>query len=136
MLLKKSILPINSCNKRNYDPVQKSLFSITNNNLFNEDHSSDKFSSSMTSNNINYSINLSQINIIQQTTNTNINTSFQSQDVKTQKNLDNFFKKYSYFLELIIIYGYFIQQKMPNIIKSKFTLPLNFSNEISKLFND
>ena len=128
-----SILPINSCNKRNYDPVQKSLFSITNNNLFNEDHSSDKFSSSMTSNNINYSINLSQINIIQQTTNTNINTSFQSQDVKTQKNLDNFFKKYSYFLELIIIYGYFIQQKMPNIIKSKFTLPLNFSNEISKL---
>ena len=124
-----SILPINSNNKRNYDPVQRSLFSITNNRIIYDDHSSDKFSSSIISNNINYSVNLSQINFINQTTNTNINTSFQSQD----KNLDNFFKKYSSFLEMIIIYGYFIQKKLSNIIKAKFTLPINYSNEISKL---
>ena len=124
-----SILPMSSYNKRNYDPVQRSLFSISNNRIIYDDHSSDKFSSSITSNNINYSVNLSQINIINQTTNTNINTSFQSQD----KNLDNFFKKYSSFLEMIIIYGYFIQKKLSNIIKAKFTLPINYSNEISKL---
>ena len=130
---KLSILPINFHNKRNYDPVQRSLFSFTNNHTIYDDHSSDKFSLSMISNSINYNVSSSQINIIYQANNTNIDISFHSQDEKTQKNLDNFFKKYNSFLELIIIYGYFIQKKMSNIIKAKFTLPLNYNNEICKL---
>ena len=129
---KLNTLPINSYNKRNYDPVQKSLFSIVNNYNYYDDQSSDKFSSSMTSNNINYSMNLSQININNQT-NPNYSTNLQTQEGKIQKNLDNFFKKYSSFLEMIVIYGYFIQTKMSKIIKAKFAIPLNMSYEISKL---
>ena len=134
---KLGILPINSQKKRIYDPVQKSLFSIKSsiiNNINSEDHSSDKFSSSMTSNNINHSMNLSQTNNMNQASTSNIiNSSFQSQEEKNNKILENFFKKYSSFLEIIIIYGYFIKQKMSKVIQAKFTLPINFSNEISKL---
>ena len=131
---KLSILPINSHKKRNYDPVQKSLFSKTNNHINSDDYSSDKFSSSMTSNNINQSMNLDPIFNWNPTTTTHIITSnFQSQEEKNHNNFENFFNKYSTFLELIIIYGYFIQKKMSKIIKAKFTLPTNFSNEISKL---
>ena len=134
---KLSILPINSNKKRNYDPVQKSLFSkVSNhaNHINSDDYSSDKFSSSMTSNNINQSMNLDPIFNWNPTTTTNIiNSNFQSQEEKNHNNFENFFNKYSTFLELIIIYGYFIQKKMSKIIKAKFTLPTNFSNEISKL---
>ena len=131
---KLSILPINSHKKRNYDPVQKSLFSKTNNHINSDDYSSDKFSSSMTSNNINQSMNLDPIFNWNPTTTTHIITSnFQSQEEKNHNNFENFFNKYSTFLEIIIIYGYFIQKKMSKIIKAKFTLPTNFSNEISKL---
>ena len=132
---KLTILPINSYNKRNYDQIPSSLFSIVNTHPSFEEYSSDKFSSSMTSNNvnnINYSVNLSQININNQL-NPNYNTNFQSQEGKIQKNFDNFLKKYNSFLEMIVIYGYFIQKKMPNIIKANFTIPINLSYEISKL---
>ena len=144
-------------NKRNYEPIQKSLFSLSNNNfLFNdEEHSSDKQSSSIISYNVNCSVNLSQniTNITNNsiiinnsinntnnsfinnnnniTTNINLDSSFHSQEGKNQKNLELFLKKYNSFLEMIIIFGYFIH-KMPKLISSKFILPLNLTNEISK----
>ena len=56
---------VNSYSKRNYDPIQKSLFSQGNNHIFEDDHSSDVFSSSMTSNNLNYNISFNpKISII------------------------------------------------------------------------
>ena len=120
--IKLNILPVNSNNKRNYDPVQKFSFILANSLLFEEDHSSDKFSNSILSNNINLCANSSQINInTNNQANSNINTSFYAQEGKNQKSLDLFFKKYSSFLEMIIIYGYFIQKKMSNLIKAKFT---------------
>ena len=129
----------------------KSLFSLSNNNFNNynyfndEDHSSDKQSSIMSNNITNFSnTNLSQsLNIINNnnsinynntnTNNNNINldSSFYSQDGKMQKNMELFIKKYNSFLEMIIIFGYFIQ-KMPNIINSKFIIPLNLTDEITK----
>jgi hypothetical protein len=66
-------------------------------------------------------------------TTTNANTSFQSLESLNQKKLDMFFKKYSSYLEMIIIYGYFIQKKLSGAIKSKFILPLNLCDEILKL---
>ena len=132
--IKLNILPTNTNNKRNYDPVQKFSFILANTLLFEEDHSSDKFSSSMLSNNINQGGNIGQMNInANSQTNSNINTSLYVQEGINQKSLDLFFKKYSSFLEMIIIYGYFIQKKMSNLIKAKFTLPMNLCDEISKL---
>ena len=92
---KLGILPINSQKKRIYDPVQKSLFSKTNNHINSDDYSSDKFSSSMTSNNINQSMNLDPIFNWNPTTTTHIITSnFQSQEEKNYKNFENFFNNF------------------------------------------
>ena len=124
--IKLSILPINSNNKRNYEATPKFFFSNINNNIKEEEYSSDKFSTTMFSN----SINMSQTNNGNQIPN-NINTSFLSQEGKTHKTLDIFFKKYSSVLEMIIIYGYFIQKKMSNSIRAKFILPLDLGDEIS-----
>ena len=140
--IKLNILPNNSKNNsRNYDTVQKFLYSnvsTTYSHIYEEEHSSDKFSTSMLSNNLNFSTSLGQINInnnnsINQSMN-NINTSFQSLETLNQKKLDLFFKKFSSFLEMIIIYGYFIQKKLSKVIKSKFILPQNLCDEIVKLF--
>ena len=140
--IKLSIVPNNSkYNNRNYDPVQKFLFSGISNHIYDEEHSSDKFSTSMLSNNLNFSTSLGQINLpnnnsINQSmlnTTNNANTSFQSLENLNQKKLDIFLKKYSSYLEMIIIYGYFIQKKLSNAIKSKFILPLNLCDEILKL---
>jgi hypothetical protein len=124
--IKLSILPINSNIKRNYEATPKFFFSNINNNIKEEEYSSDKFSTTMFSN----SINMSQTNNGNQIPN-NINTSFLSQEGKTHKTLDIFFKKYSSVLEMIIIYGYFIQKKMSNSIRAKFILPLDLGDEIS-----
>lgn len=117
---------VNSYSKRNYDPIQKSLFSQGNNHIFEDDHSSDVFSSSMTSNNLNYNISFNQTNIIN-----NNNNSFIVIEEKG-KSLDNFIKKYKALLEMMFVYGYFIR-KMEKIIKTKFILPLNLSNEIFEM---
>ena len=64
----------------------------------------------MLSNNLNISTSIGQINnnnnnsINQSMNNININTSFQSLETLNQKKMDLFFKKYSSFLEMIIIY--------------------------------
>ena len=136
--IKLNILPNNSKNtSRNYDPLQKFLYSGVSSHIYDEEHSSDKFSTSMLSNNLNFSTSLGQINgnnntIINQSM-TNINTSFQSLETLNQKKLDIFFKKFSSFLEMVIIYGYFIQKKLSKAIKSKFILPMNLCDEILKL---
>ena len=117
---------VNSYSKRNYDPIQKSLFSQGNNHIFEDDHSSDVFSSSMTSNNLNYNISFNQTNIIN-----NNNNSFTVIEEKG-KSLENFIKKYKALLEMMFVYGYFIR-KMEKIIKTKFILPLNLSNEIFEM---
>ena len=130
--IKLSIVPNNSkYNNINYDPVQKFLFSGISNHIYDEEHSSDKFSTSMLSNNLNFSTSLGQINLPNNNSNNqsmlnttnNANTSFQSLENLNQKKLDIFLKKYSSYLEMIIIYGYFIQKKLSNAIKSKFILP-------------
>ena len=90
--IKLSILPINSNIKRNYEATPKFFFSNINNNIKEEEYSSDKFSTTMFSN----SINMSQTNNGNQIPN-NINTSFLSQEGKTHKTLDIFFKKYILF---------------------------------------
>ena len=140
--IKLNILPNNSKNNnRNYDPVQKFLYtnvSTTYSHIYDEEHSSDKFSTSMLSNNLNISTSIGQINnnnnsINQSMNNININTSFQSLETLNQKKMDLFFKKYSSFLEMIIIYGYFIQKKLSKAIKFKFILPQNLCDEIVKL---
>ena len=95
----------------------------------------------MLSNNLNFSTSLGQINLPNNNSNNqsmlnttnNANTSFQSLENLNQKKLDIFLKKYSSYLEMIIIYGYFIQKKLSNAIKSKFILPLNLCDEILKL---
>ena len=136
--IKLNILPNNSKNtSRNYDPLQKFLYSGVSSHIYDEEHSSDKFSTSMLSNNLNFSTSLGQINgnnnaNINQSM-TNINTSFQSLETLNQKKLDIFFKKFSSFLEMVIIYGYFIQKKLSKAIKSKFILPINLCDEILKL---
>ena len=109
----------NSFNKRYYDPIQKSLFS-QNNQLFEDEHSSDKFSSSLTSNTLNYNQSFNQ------------NNSFVMFEEKGQNMFEKFIKKYKAILEMIIIYGYFIR-KMTKIIKSKFIIPLNLGDEIFEL---
>ena len=136
--MKLNILPNNSKNtSRNYDPLQKFLYSGVSSHIYDEEHSSDKFSTSMLSNNLNFSTSLSQINGNNNTninqSMTNINTSFQSLETLNQKKLDIFFKKFSSFLEMVIIYGYFIQKKLSKAIKSKFILPMNLCDEILKL---
>ena len=136
--IKLNILPNNSKNtSRNYDPLQKFLYSGVSSHIYDEEHSSDKFSTSMLSNNLNFSTSLSQINGNNNTninqSMTNINTSFQSLETLNQKKLDIFFKKFSSFLEMVIIYGYFIQKKLSKAIKSKFILPINLCDEILKL---
>ena len=142
--IKLNILPNSSKNSnRNYDTLQKFLYSnvsTTYSHIYDEDHSSDKFSSSILSNNLNISASLGQINNINNNNNNsinqsmnNINTSFQSLETLNQKKLDLFFKKFSSCLEMIIIYGYFIQKKLSKVIKSKFILPQNLCDEIVKL---
>ena len=136
--IKLNILPNNSKNtSRNYDPLQKFLYSGVSSHIYDEEHSSDKFSTSMLSNNLNFSTSLGQINGNNNTninqSMTNINTSFQSLETLNQKKLDIFFKKFSSFLEMVIIYGYFIQKKLSKAIKSKFILPMNLCDEILKL---
>ena len=136
--IKLNILPNNSKNtSRNYDPLQKFLYSGVSSHIYDEEHSSDKFSTSMLSNNLNFSTSLGQINGNNNTninqSMTNINTSFQSLETLNQKKLDIFFKKFSSFLEMVIIYGYFIQKKLSKAIKSKFILPINLCDEILKL---
>ena len=110
---------VNSYNKRYYDPIQKSLFSQVN--THNNDDDSDKYSSSMTSNNLNYSISFNQIN--------NLNNNFIIVEEVGKNTLDNFIKKYKPLLEMIIVYGFFIR-KMSKIMKTKFILPLNLGDEI------
>ena len=135
--IKLNILPNNPKNtSRNYDPLQKFLYAGVSNHLYDEEPSSDKFSTSMLSNNLNFSTSLGQINANNNTninqSMTNINTSFQSLETLNQKKLDLFFKKFSSFLEMVIIYGYFIQKKLSKLIKSKFILPMNLCDEILK----
>jgi hypothetical protein len=98
--IKLNILPNNSKNtSRNYDPLQKFLYSGVSSHIYDEEHSSDKFSTSMLSNNLNFSTSLGQINGNNNTninqSMTNINTSFQSLETFNQKKLDLFFKKFS-----------------------------------------
>ena len=123
--LKITTYSVNSYNKRYYDPVQKSLFSQPN-NLNEEDHSSDVFSSSVTSNNLNYNFSFNQ------NSNNFNNNYFIIFEEHGKKNLDNFIKKYKSLLEMIIVYGYFIR-RMENIIKAKFILPLNLGDEIFEM---
>ena len=116
---------VNSFNKRSYDPVQKSLFSQLY--LYGEEEfSSEKLSSSLTSNNLNYSLTLNQNNNL----NNNNNNSFLI--IEGKYTFENFIKKYKSTLELIIVYGYFIR-KIENIIKTKFILPLNLGDGISEV---
>ena len=117
--IKISTYIVNSNNNWNYDPNQNSIFS-PNNHLNEDDVSSDKFSSSMTSNTLNYSSSFNK---------NNLNNNFIEVDAQ---NKEKFYKKYKPFLEMIIIYGYFIR-KMTKIIKSKFILPLNLSYDISQM---
>ena len=118
---------VNSYNKRNYESIQKSLFSQGNTHSNEDDYSSDVFSSSITSSSLNYSINFNQMN-----NNLNNNNSFLVNEDKGGQNLDNFIKKYKSLLEMIIVYGYFIRN-MENIIKIKFILPLNLGYEILEM---
>ena len=125
--LKITTYSVNSFNKRYYDPIQKSLFSQSNINIHEDEHSSDVLSSSMTSNTLNYSISFN--------TNNNINignNNFVILEEKGKNALENFLKKYKALLEMIIVYGYFIR-KMEKIIRTKFILPLNLGDEIFEL---
>lgn len=109
----------NSYNKRNYDPAQTALFSQSN-HMNEDDVSSDKFSSSMTSNTLSYSSFLNK---------SNLNNNFIEVDAQ---NKEKFYKKYKSFFEMVIIYGFFVR-KMTKILKSKFILPLNLSYDISNI---
>ena len=121
--LKITTYSTNSYNKRFYDPIQKSLFSQFNTHNNDDDHSSDFFSSSMTSITLNYNINFNQ-------NNNNINNNFIIIEEKGKHTLDNFIKRYKCLLELIIVYGFFIRKMGNNIIKTKFILPLDLGDEI------
>ena len=126
--LKITTYSVNSYSKRYYDSMVRSLFSQSNIHMNEEDHSSDVFSSSMTSNTLNYSISIGQNN------NNFLNTSsnFIIIEEKGKNTIDNFLKKYKALLEMIIVYGYFIR-KMTQIIRTKFILPLNLGDEISEM---
>ena len=128
--LKITTYSVNSYNKRYYDPMQKSLFSQSNIHINDEDHSSDVFSSSMTSNTLNYSLSFGQNN----NNLSNTSSNFIIIEEKGKNIIDNFLKKYKVLLEMIIIYGYFIR-KMSQIIRTKFILPLNLGDEISEMLN-
>ena len=54
--LKITTYAANSYNKRYLDPIQRSLFSHLNYNINEDSHSSDIFNSSMTSNNLSYTV--------------------------------------------------------------------------------
>ena len=129
--LKITTYTVNSYNKRYYDPIQKSLFSQLNTHINEEEHSSDVFNSSMTSNNLTYSIsfniNNNNLNIL----NSN-NNNFVIMEEKDKNALENFLKKYKALLEMIIVYGYFIR-KMTKIIRTKYILPLNLGDEIYEM---
>ena len=126
--LKITTYRVNSFNKRYYEPIQKSLFSQLNTHINEEEHSSDVFSSSMTSNNLNYSIsfnlNVNNLNNLNSSNNT-----FVIMEEKDKNALEKFLNKYKALLEMIIVYGYFIR-KMTKIIKTKFILSLNLVDEI------
>ena len=123
--LKITTYSVNSFNKRYYDPIQKSLFSQANNHSNEEDHSSDVFSSSITSNNLNYNFSFNQ--------NANLSNNYYIIfEEHGKKSLDNFIKIYKSLLEMIIVYGYFIR-RMENIIKTKFILPINLGDEIFEM---
>ena len=129
--LKITTYRVNSYNKRYYDPIQKSLFSQLNTHINEEEHSSDVFSSSMTSNNLSYSISFNLNNNNLNNLNSN-NNNFVIIEEKDKNALENFLKKYKSLLEMIIVYGYFIR-KMTKIIKTKFIFPLNLGDEIYEM---
>ena len=120
---------VNSYNKRNYESIQKSLFSQVNTHLNDDDHSSDIFSSSITNTSLNYNVSFNQ-------NNNNINNINNNNSViiieEKGKNLDGFIKKYKSLLEMIIIYGYFIRI-MDDIISIKLIFPINLGDEISEM---
>ena len=131
--LKITTYAANSYNKRYLDPIQRSLFSHLNYNINEDSHSSDIFNSSMTSNNLSYTVSFN-LNTSNNNLN-NINSSnnnFVVIEEKGKNALDNFLKKYKVLLEMIIIYGYFIRN-MTKIIRTKFILPLNLGDEIFEM---
>ena len=121
--IKITIYQNNPSNKKNYDSAVKSIFSQAY--LFEEDEINDKFSTSMMTSNLNYSSIYSNSII---TTDNNINIT----DDVIKNNTNEFYEKYLYVLEMIIIYGYFIRV-MPTIIRTKFIIPLNFGEEIFEM---
>ena len=115
--------------KKNYNSAQKTIFSQIY-YLDDDDIYNDKFSTSMITNNLNYSI---YINSNNDTTTNNINNNnINITDENIKKNLSEFIKKYLFSLEMIIIFGYFIRN-MSTIIRTKFNLPLNLGDEIFEM---
>ena len=112
----------NPLNHTNFFLPQKSVFSqIYNNNLEDDDHSSDKYSSSIVSTN-NQSLKSSFL----------LNSINEMETEENQFNFGQFNKKYNILLKMIIIYGYFIRN-MPTIIRTKFIIPLNLGDEIFEM---
>ena len=112
----------NPLNHTNFFQPQKSVFSqIYNNNLEDDDHSSDIYSSSIISTN-NQSLKSSFL----------LNSINEVEPEENQFSFGQFNKKYNILLKMIIIYGYFIRN-MPTIIRTKFIIPLNLGEEIFEM---
>ena len=112
----------NPLNHTNFFVPQKSIFSqLYNNNLEDDDHLSETYSSSIISTN-NQSLKSSFI----------LNSINEIESEESQYNFAQFNKKYNFLLKMIIIYGYFIRN-MSTIIRTKFIIPLNLGDEIFEM---
>lgn len=110
----------NPLSHTNYFQPQKSVFSnIYNNNIEDDDHSSEISSSIISTNqSLKSSFILNSINEVEKEEN--------------QYNFAQFNKKYNILLKMIIIYGYFIRN-MSTILRTKFIIPLNLGDEIFEM---
>ena len=110
----------NPLSHTNYFQPQKSVFSqVYNNNIEDDDHSSEISSSIISTNqSLKSSFILNSINEVEKEEN--------------QYNFAQFNKKYNILLKMIIIYGYFIRN-MSTIIRTKFIIPLNLGDEIFEM---
>ena len=110
----------NPLSHTNYFQPQKSVFSqVYNNNIEDDDHSSEISSSIISTNqSLKSSFILNSINEVEKEEN--------------QYNFAQFNKKYNILLKMIIIYGYFIRN-MSKIIRTKFIIPLNLGDEIFEM---
>ena len=110
------LVPNNNFNKRTSEPLYKSVFPQFS-FIYEDEILSDKTNTPNTSN--------SQISLKQEIDYTEVTFS----EEKYNKEFSKFIKNHQNFMEMIIIYGYFIG-KMQSIINAKLKMPINIGVEI------